>query len=222
MPRVYSYALGREIDLPDPEIVPEDRYFLGLSLGAPAEYTALVIVRRRPIDDQWNKHTVRGIRRWPPSTLYAVIAADVSALTAVAPLRNSVLVVDRSSVGVGVFDAIKRAGPVASLRSIWLTTGMGATQDGLNWRISRRDLVSVVDQAFTHRRIDVPLNLGPDAELMRLEIPNFLTEKLKAGDAHTIDWRVLHNEDLVRALSVAVWCGEQRGGTFRFSGGSDE
>lgn len=204
-----------------PVLVPgSDRYFLGLDLGQTQDHTALVALCRRTWrvaehKTQW-RFTARGIRRWPLDKLYTEIARDLAVLTARTPagqkpnpLAGCVLGVDGTGVGKGVLEIIRTAGPAAKLVCVLITAGHAAHADGAGWHVPKKELVSAVMALLQSRRLEIPANLSEAATLEK-ELLGFRAKITAAGhETFEADWRTRPHDDLVLALAIAAWLGQQ-------------
>src|SRR5688572_29121367 len=85
-------------------------YFAGLSLGQASEATGFAVLERRCPQDEWGDKTgeatyaVRHLVRYPPGTPYAAVVEALHRVFAEPPLKHSVLVIDQTAVGRGVYD----------------------------------------------------------------------------------------------------------------------
>jgi hypothetical protein len=121
------------------------------------------------------------------------------------------VVIDQTGVGRPVVDLLREAGvdPVA----VTITSGDQVTRVAeREYRIPKRDLVGAVQSAMQARRLQAAASL-PDWPVLKGELANFkarigLTghDSYGAGD----DWREGNHDDLVLALALATWHGENR------------
>jgi hypothetical protein len=194
-----------------------DRYYLGLDLGQCQDFTALVCLQRRWLTKDRRsarvrfEYQVRAARRWALRTPYSVIAQDVCALIEATPaLAGCTLGVDATGVGMPVVELIKAARPNAVLRPVTITGGHNATPtpDG-GWHVPKMLLVGVAIALIDSGRLKVPREVGEYGPVMKKEVQTF-RGKLTASGKQTAEaeWRTRAHDDLVLALSIAAFLGE--------------
>jgi len=191
---------------------------LGLDLGQRRDWTALAIVERRmeprplPEDPATTRLTstyaVPYLDRTQEKS-YEAIAADMVALKREPRLADATLVIDETGVGVAVGDMLD----ARTLRPerVTITGGDTATSSGSSHRVPKRDLATVVAVMLESQRLKVAEGL-PLTETLVKELENFKVkitatghDRYGAGD----DWRVGNHDDLVLAVALAIWWGEQ-------------
>lgn len=122
--------------------------------------------------------------------------------TGTAPL----LVVDQTGVGRPVVDMLRAAelSPIA----VTITGGDAVTQDGKDYRVPKRDLVSVVQVLSQSHRLKIAKELK-EAQTLTSELLAFkYSISLKGHDSYGNDvgpWRENPHDDLVLALALATW-----------------
>lgn len=213
-------------------------YILGVDLGQRQDYTALCVLERTghdtgktetygvPSPRGWiddpppmptgpvyeHHHAARHLERLPLGTPYPAQVARVKALhdrlkadTGSAPL----LVVDQTGVGRPVVDMLRAAElePVA----VTITGGDAVTRDGSDYRVPKRDLVSVVQVLLDSDRLTIAERLKARA-VLTAELEAFkVSISLKGHDSYGNDqgmWRENPHDDLVLAVALAAWYGE--------------
>jgi hypothetical protein len=202
-------------------------FVAGLDLGQAQDFTALAVVEVAPtpapvrITDRDpelgrprtrtvllpappGRHQVRHLHRFPLGTPYPAIVAHVVALSARLP--GALLAVDATGVGRPVVDYLWQAGlaPIA----ITLTAGGTAQGAGRAWRVPKQDLVGVLQLALQGGRLQIAQAL-PLAEELAEELLAFRVRVTDAGRETYGAWREGAHDDLVLAVGVAVWVGEQ-------------
>ncbi len=211
-------------------------YVLGVDLGQAQDYTAIgvlertrhdtghVTVRSSPADCFGNRVGVaspvyenhfaaRHLERLPTGTPYPAQVARVKALhdrlkqdNGTAPL----LVVDQTGVGRPVVDMLRavRLEPAA----VTITGGDAVTQDGRDYRVPKRDLVSAVQVLLQSERLKIASSLT-EAHTLTSELLAFkVSISLKGHDSYGNDvgpWRENPHDDLVLAVALACWYGER-------------
>ena len=196
------------------------RFFVGLDLGQSKDYTALAVVELVEIptgeylqylgkEKTIAHHYLRHLERFKLGTPYPAVVERLHELLASQPLKGkNRLVVDATGVGAPVVDLLRQGGlsPIA----ITITGGDAATNEGANWRVPKRDLVSAVQVLLQTGRLKVAegLQLAP---LLVQELLNFQVKiTANAHDTYRA-WREGVRDDLVLAVSLACWYGERAG-----------
>jgi hypothetical protein len=155
-------------------------FLAGLDLGQSIDYSALVLVERQqpPKDDLVlgskrppARYAVRGITRWQLGTPYPVIVRELTDRLSQWPLLdNTKLIVDYTGVGRPLVDMLKQANlwPVA----VSIHGGDRVSQDGMDYRVPKRDLVGVVAVLLQQQRLQIAENL-PQTPILTQELLNF-------------------------------------------------
>jgi hypothetical protein len=200
--------------MPNNNTLPPPDYLGGLDLGQMADFTALALLERAVTlgekGEPVNHYAVRHLHRWPLRTPYPAIVADVVKLYAAPPLANSALVVDRTGVGVAVFDLLRAAAPKAWLNAAMITGGSqaGYTEDG-SLSVPKRDLAGVLQVLLGTRRLQVAPTL-PLAQVLASELGTFKVKiNINTGNESFEAWRERDHDDLVLAAALACWHGER-------------
>jgi hypothetical protein len=194
-------------------------FIVGLDLGQSMDFSAAVVVERQqlpkaasPLDSKGPppRYAVRHITRWDLGTAYPTIVAEVAALLMHPPLAdNTKLIVDHTGCGRPVVDLIKQTGlrPVA----VSIHGGDRVSQDGMDYRTPKRDLVGVVAVLLQQQRLQIAQDL-PMTPLLTHELLNFKVkiDPRTAHDSYSA-WREQDHDDMVLALALACWWGEFRG-----------
>jgi hypothetical protein len=186
------------------------RYYIGLDLGLPGEYSALTIVRQtrsEPEKVEDSRYECVALTRYSPGTSYPAILSDVQDLLKKPPLNAETrLSLDETGAGRAVTELFKQAGlePVV----ITITAGFDTLAvDSLTYHTPKRDLVSSVQVLLQSGRLKIARRL-PDAGILEKELLNFKFKvPLNAADDFTY-WREGAQDDLVFALCIACWTGE--------------
>ena len=191
------------------EVPPALDYFFGLDLGQSKDYTALAILERHGEGDEAIFHA-RHLQRYQLGTSYPSIVTDVDKMLKRDPLRghNLTLAIDGTGVGAAVVDMFLGAKLTADICPIIITGGDTVTNDGLVWRVQKRDLVGIVQVCLQTSRLKIASSLA-EASTLTNELQNF---QVKITDsAHDIygAWREGAHDDLVLAVAMALWKGSQ-------------
>jgi hypothetical protein len=199
-------------------------YFCGLDLGQQADYSALVILERRGFSPQTYTFDCRHLHRWQLKTSWTEIVDDTarwmnSEAVNKGVLSRPTLAVDKTGVGSPVVELFKREKMRARLTPIVITGGDQVTRDGDTVRVPKRNLVSHVSVALQTGKLKISEELAL-TKILTAELQNFKAKISDAGhDSYGAanDWRVGSNDDLVLALSLALFCANGGGvntGTF--------
>jgi hypothetical protein len=118
------------------------------------------------------------------------------------------VVYDRTGVGAAVGDVLDRAEIDAPLVGVSIHGGDRVTFEGGVYRTPKRDIVTALVVGFQNGtvRIAAGLDLAP---VLTAELQNFRL-KINPETAHDSysAWREDQHDDLVLAVSLAVWYGE--------------
>jgi hypothetical protein len=199
---------------------PDDLFVAGLDLGQAADYTACCVDHVTHIPDperqgKWlRSHAIRYLQRWPLLTSYVRIADDVAAV--LAKLTKPTLAADKTGVGAAVLDVFRSAGLPARLVPVLITGGHQTLQDGSEWHVPKKELVSAVQAALQQRRLQVVPQLR-EAETLRRELGTFRVKVSAATGNESFEaWRERDHDDLVLAVALACWVGERGQRQFTF------
>ena len=190
-------------------------FLLGVDLGQAQDFTALCILERSSTHDDNDApvYAARHLERLPIGTPYPVQVARVKALhdRLKAEGHEVRLVVDQTGVGRPVVDMLREAqlSPIA----ITITGGDTVTREGSAVRVPKRDLVSTVAILLQSERLKIAKGL-PEAQTLVDELLAFKVSITTTGhDRYGNDvgmWRENPHDDLVLAVALATWYGENR------------
>jgi hypothetical protein len=186
-------------------------YVSGLDLGTLADYSALatLMVETGPMKiDKFLGRTFKlgHLHRWDLRTAYADVVADVVRLFSRPPLSGTPLVVDRTGVGVAVFEQLARAKPNAHLVPVFIHGGKGTMcgEDGC-WSVPKRELAGCLQVLLGTHRLKIVPSL-PLAKVISRELASFKM-KLNVATGHE-SFEALRNrdhDDLVLATALPCW-----------------
>jgi hypothetical protein len=148
----------------------------------------------------------RYAKRLPLHMSYPAMVDHVVYYVSQLPAGEVELVVDATGVGRPVVDMFVRAGlePIA----ITITGGMVPTNDGREWRVPKRDLISTMKVVMQSKRLQAAETL-PDRPVLMQELLNF--QRRTTDAAHeTYNAREGSYDDYVLACAIAVWRAEQQ------------
>jgi hypothetical protein len=184
---------------------PFHRFVVGLDLGQVQDYTA-VAVAQRSIDRE-GVVQVPHLERFPLGTTYPAIVGHMAQLMATPPLRDEAsLIVDRTGVGAAVIDLLGQAN--LSPISATITGGDKVHREGRNrYNIPKRELVGCLQVLLQTGRLKIARAL-PEAELLSKELLAFQVKITSHAHDTYGAWREGTHDDLVLALALATWYGE--------------
>ncbi len=190
------------------------RLFVGLDPAQKHDYTAIAIVsavyERRPGPPNGRRakvYTVQQLDRVRGES-YETVADKVAQLMRKRALCGAALIVDETGVGVAFSDMLKarRLAP----KRVTITAGTAVARDGNDYRVPKRDLVTAVEILLDGRRLVIPSEL-PLAETLVAELDNFKAKVSPLGHdsfGAGAEWREGAHDDLVLAVALACWGGE--------------
>jgi hypothetical protein len=155
---------------------------------------------------------LRHLQRFPLGTPYPAVVQAVVSLLGNVQLSDPSLAVDQTGVGRAVVDMLADAlrGQVSCLFfPITITAGhavTGGEMDSLH--VPKKELVGTLQLLFQTRRLQVARTL-PDAAVLVKELENFRVKITAARNETFASWREGQHDDLVLAVALAAWLGEQ-------------
>jgi hypothetical protein len=190
------------------------KYFSGLDLGQPYQYTAFAVLERTTQPDSESPgrtlrcYAVRHLERFELGTSFPEICARLKAVFSDSRLQDSTLTVDRTVVGRPVIDLLRRARLGVSTRPLTITAGQRSEydQDG-TCLVPKNELVTTLQVLLQTRRIKVAPSL-PKAETLTKELVRFRAKSTLASVDTLEDWREGPHDDLVLAVAIAAWQSE--------------
>lgn len=192
-------------------------YLIGVDLGQANDYTALTVLQRDQAQDGIT-YQVRHLERLKLGTPYpaqvhrvAELFVSVKALGAGTPR----LIVDQTGVGRPVVDMLRQAG-MTELEAVTITAGDAVSRDGRDYRVPKRELVSVLQVLLQSERMTIAADL-PEAATLTKELLAFRVKfSAKGHDSYGNDWRENAHDDMVLAVALAAWAGERATRTYQF------
>lgn len=193
------------------------RCFIGLDLGQSQDFTAVAIVTRprlsgdEPKELRTPPYDVPHLQRFPLGTPYPEIVARTVELIRTPALRGSFVVIDQTGVGRALVDMFTAAmtGRVNCLFCpVTITGGHEVTEGADGFRVPKKDLVGTLQVLLQTRRLRVARSL-PEAATLVKELEAFRVKITDAANETFGVWRTGQHDDLVLAVALAVWAGEQ-------------
>jgi hypothetical protein len=116
------------------------------------------------------------------------------------------LAVDVTAVGQPVLRLLYGSGIMVQVQSITLTAGQELGQGNTCLHVPRKDVVTTLQVLFQTMRLKIASGL-PDAGLLVQELTTFRAKPLSLAP-EAITWREAPHDDLVLAVGLTVWLGE--------------
>ena len=190
-----------------------NHHIVSLSLGTVAEPNVLVMVQPRTVfselgGDRWSRDSknyfdVTWIERFPAGRpIPAVVARACELISDKRLANNYTLLLDITSTGAAPVKVFEGRGIYPAL--VDLTNTAAAEQSGPSRRVPLRDVIGAAQMVLQTARLKVA---------KELDLAETLVADLTAFDpkpvARNMDLRGGRNADLVFALAVALWWGDQ-------------
>jgi hypothetical protein len=179
------------------------KHFVGLDLGQVQDFTALAVVEQEEASPR--SYAVRHLHRWPLRTPYPAIVEGVAQLIHALPLQP-VLAIDATGVGRSVVGLFHSALRHCRLYAIKIVAGHSQVAGPDGPHIPKKELVSTLQVLLQSHRLRVAQSLTEAATLVA-ELAGFKA-KVTADLEELSDWRQRPHDDLVLAVALAVWLGE--------------
>ena len=193
-------------------------YIVGVDLGQSCDYTALCVLQQerrvhaeKP-DETQTHYLCSHLERIPLGTPYTAIVIRVRALLSTPPLPGSPLAVDQTGVGRPVVDMLRLGGIPCWLRPVTITSGAAVSYDKVlqEHHVPKRELVSLLQVLLQQRRLRIAAQLA-EARTLTKELANFRVKITAAANETFGAWREGQHDDLVLAVALAAWVGENCG-----------
>jgi hypothetical protein len=194
---------------------------VGVDIGQQQDPTAIVAVESYRPDqtpEEWKQHSlparrhrVRHIERLPLKTDYGLVVERIATVAGQAQMLGSAtIILDATGVGRPIVDMLKRSTSV-SIRAVVFTSGEHETQPSYDvHRVPKRDLVTSLEVVLQARRIE----FVPDCRLledMRAELQAYEFNISQNSGHLSFEGAAGSHDDLVSALTLAIWFGERPG-----------
>ena len=189
-------------------------FFVGLDLGQARDYSALCAVERvlevsLAEGAMLVTFNVRHLEIFPLGTPYSEVVETVGILMQQPELaHHTTLVIDETGVGRPVMELFQSAGmdPVG----ITITGGPKVTSSATGYVVPKAELVDALTVRFQNGRIKISPALD-EAEKLKAQLEAFTVKINKRGREtfEAMDEEI--HDDLVLALSLAIWLGDRNG-----------
>jgi hypothetical protein len=187
--------------------------YCGLDLGQASDYTALALAERclPPTDRDNAQYHFGHVERLKLGTAYPDVVTHVTTVVERARLKGAVtLVLDYTGVGRPVADMFRKARLSCQLRAIYVHSGDAVTWDGWMIGVPKRDLIAAAQVLLQTKRLQIA-GAMPDTTALTTELQNYRV-KIDPQTAHDsyAAWREGVHDDLVFAVALACWMGENQ------------
>jgi hypothetical protein len=185
-------------------------YVLGIDPGQVNDPTALALLEldhlRRPV------YLLRALHRFPLGTPYTELPSALARRLLQPPLGgHTSLAIDATGVGAPVIDHFRQELPKLRLYAITITAGSSVTGNGSNPHVPKRDLIGTSSVILEQRRLRIAANMH-DTDPLRDELLAYRRTTSERGyDSYAA--AAGSHDDLVLALSLALWTAEHRPST---------
>lgn len=203
---------------------------VGVDLGQANDHTAVAVIDKTG-DGSDATYAVRHLERFQVGMLYPAQVERISELfkaseavegePAFTVSENRMvftgppavdLVVDQTGVGRPVVDMLRDAD--LPVKAVTITGGDEVSQNGDEYRVPKRELVSSVQVLLQSGRLKIARAL-PHARILTDELLGFrISINARGHDSYGNDvgeWRQAQHDDLVLAVALAAWYGEAAG-----------
>jgi Terminase RNaseH-like domain len=182
-------------------------YVLALDLGQSPDATAGALIEYEHTYER--EYRLRGLRRFPRGTPYSELAAPIRERIERAPLKGRTnLAVDATGPGRPVVDYLREELSPAPLFAITITSGYGVGGGSRDLTVPKRDLVATISLIFEQRRLHIAESMR-DTEALLDELLAYRRTTTERG-MDTYSAASGRHDDLVLALSLALWLAENR------------
>jgi hypothetical protein len=191
----------------EPSDVSPAVYRVGLDLGAVDDYTALAVVEVANVEHSGEaRYVVRHLERWRQP--YPEIIPKVIDVMGRLPAERCQLLVDATGVGLPIVQMLR----LADLRlvGITITAGDQTGHNSVGITVPKASLVGALQVVLQTKRLKVAPGLSAGRTLAS-ELQAFTRRQNPVtGRNQFAVWRDGEHDDLVLAVSMAVWHGEHR------------
>lgn len=192
--------------------MPATTFFGGLDIGQASDPSALACVERTMQGDE-SYYTLRHLERFPLGTPYPTLVEMVASRYKHPALSWSKLGMDYTGVGRPVVDMCRFGGVTAHIVPITITAGSKVTSDPMSkgYGVPKHDLVNTLQVVLSGGRIRWPSS-GREFDALKKELVDFRVKISKAANEQFGAWGSGQHDDMVIALTLALWLGEQTAG----------
>jgi hypothetical protein len=182
-------------------------YVLGIDLGQSPDATALALLEYDYIQNP--DYRLRGLHRFPRGTPYSDLSDPICEHICHPSLRGRVnLAVDATGAGRPVVDYLRDELYPTPLFAITITGGNEVTGGHRDPHVPKRDLVGTTSLTLEQRRLQITENMRDTDALLDELLAYRRTISERGNDTYGAASGT--HDDLVLALSLALWTAENR------------
>jgi hypothetical protein len=182
-------------------------YVLGLDLGQSPDATALALLEYDDIQEP--DYRLRGLYRFPRGTPYTNLSDPICRHICEVELRDRVnIAVDASGAGRPVVDYLREELYPVSMFAITITGGNETTGEHRKPNVPKRDLIGTTSLILEQRRLRIAENMMHTEALIDELLAYRRTISERGNDTYGAPSG--SHDDLVLALSLALWTAENR------------
>lgn len=207
-----------------------ERFAIGLDVGQQVDFSALAVVSQVGVKGAWDEETetyapewhlhVRWLERPPLGTAFASVVNRAVALhhdpalcTGAAEGQDRAphkppIVIDATGVGLPLVEMFQKHHKVRPV-SVIITGGSVVNSTAAGYRVPKQDLIAALSVEFELQRIKIASGLDLSDDLLG-ELRNFRMETNAATGRTRFDAAPGHHDDLLIAVSLAVWWLQRR------------
>ena len=201
-------------------MLPGLRHFVGLDLGQTHQYSALAVLERRiaargrTLADFRPPYALRHLARFPPGTPYPQIAGAVRALLQTPAVSGAMLMLDVTGVGKAVKELFHDElynqvfCTFVPLAVVGSGPALAAGGPSCGIPVPKLELVGTMQVLLQTQRLKIAESL-PEAPVLVRELETFRAAPPVLRGESVEQWRERDHDDLVLAVAVAAWVGEQ-------------
>jgi hypothetical protein len=182
-------------------------YVLGLDPGQAHDPTALALVEYDDAEEPI--YRIRGLHRFPLNTPYTHLPKAFEPRLGKEPLaKHTNLAVDATGVGAAVVDNFRDQLRATPLFAITITSGYTVTGDNRNPHVPKEDLISTTSVLLEQNRLRIAASMRHTQNLVDELIDYRRTTTPRGNETYAAASG--KHDDLVLALSLALWTAENR------------
>lgn len=195
-------------------------YYIGVDIGMKRDPSTVAVVELREAPSGSRHYYFKYLKRFTLRMLYSNVASTLARLDEQLRSRtqsegkqaDTVYALDATGVGEGVSELIEHKMPDADIYRVYLTGGISPTIDykAREIRLPKHQMVSTLVAAFDSDRIYLS-SRSKEIDAMIAELENFEIRISDEGHDQYGAFKTGTSDDLVCALGIACYCGEQFG-----------
>ncbi len=194
-------------------------YFVGVDLGQRSDPTAIAVVERVEVAGEWDaihyayrktvEYRVRHLERVRLGTPYPDVVERVRTVAHSNELEGrATVVVDATGAGTPVVDLLKRAGLRCRLAPVIITGGEIQRREKGYYMVPKRDLMAGMLLRLERGELKIAEGIAEGERLVE-EMAGMRVRVTPSGREQYGTWRAGEHDDLVLAVALACWGGQQ-------------